>query len=441
MEKLGILIASGEMPDVFNSEGIEGAREQYSKWIKEGLILSISDYADKYPNLNKTLKQFDLLKIQTGGKHYGLPVKMQYYSNTTAVNEHTMFIRKDWLDNLGLSLPTDVDEFYNVLKKFTYDDPDKNGKDDTYGLTSAKDGIQPMYQVFNLFDASTGRFEKIDEKWVPEVISNEMKEALAFVKKLYDEKILDPEFAANEYEKMLDKFYKGKSGVFPGNSVLYNDFYNSLKQLYPEKDPKSIFTWIPPMKGKNGQKRLDGYGSYWLTTNINAKIGDTKINKALELLDYLSSDEGFNLVSWGIEGIHYKKEGDTFVNLLPKDENGNQKQIGDIDSSYVIRTFTTWATDFFPPTTPNVTDLLKCRQDSMNAAKEDPLNFLYIEDQSFDNTIPQKLLSYVTEEFVNIIMNSKDFNNDWDKFVKSWLEKGGQQYIDAINIQAQKDGR
>lgn len=44
-------------------------------------------------------------------------------------------IRQDWLDTLGLSMPTSMDELYDVLYAFTFSDPDQNGEDDTYGIT------------------------------------------------------------------------------------------------------------------------------------------------------------------------------------------------------------------------------------------------------------------------------------------------------------------
>ena len=55
-----------------------------------------------------------------------------------ALGRNGVTIRKDWLENLGLEEPKTIDEFYNVLKAFTKDDPDGNGKDDTYGLVASK---------------------------------------------------------------------------------------------------------------------------------------------------------------------------------------------------------------------------------------------------------------------------------------------------------------
>ena len=45
-----------------------------------------------------------------------------------------LWIRTDWLDNLGLKAPTTMDELLEVARAFRYDDPDGNGQDDTWGI-------------------------------------------------------------------------------------------------------------------------------------------------------------------------------------------------------------------------------------------------------------------------------------------------------------------
>ena len=66
-------------------------------------------------------------------------------------------MRVDWLKNLGLEMPTDLDSLYDVLYAFTYDDPDGNGQQDTVGI------VMPMAQYMqwdNLFGAFGICFEK-----------------------------------------------------------------------------------------------------------------------------------------------------------------------------------------------------------------------------------------------------------------------------------------
>ena len=58
-----------------------------------------------------------------------------------------IFIRKDWLENVGMEMPTTWEDLYNVAHAFTYDDPDGNGVKDTYGLTG--DGMGTLRYFFS----------------------------------------------------------------------------------------------------------------------------------------------------------------------------------------------------------------------------------------------------------------------------------------------------
>ena len=78
----------------------------------------------------RTSKMYDETAINSAsfdGICYGLA-----QSGSIDRNEGIL-IRKDWLDKLGLSVPVTLDDYYEVMKAFTFNDPDGNGVNDTYG--------------------------------------------------------------------------------------------------------------------------------------------------------------------------------------------------------------------------------------------------------------------------------------------------------------------
>ncbi|RED66426.1 extracellular solute-binding protein [Cohnella phaseoli] len=434
-EKLNVMIASGEMPDVFVSYGIDRP-VQYRQWIKEGMVLPISDYADSYPNIRDSLANFEMLAKTTGGKHYALPIYNESGSGKDAVSGHNILIRKDWLDMLGLSVPTTIDEFYSVAKAFTENDPDGNGKKDTYGYTSSSGGVWWQYPIFNAFDTSTERWEKKDGQWMPEVISEETKEAVTFLHQMYNEKMLDPEFMLNTDDKKIEKFVTGKVGmiIHNANATFYNDIYNKFNQAKPEADPKSIFTWVGTLKGKTGIQRMDGFNNFWCETSINAGISEEKRQKALELLDFLLSDEGQDLMLNGVEGVHYKKDGDTVVSLMTDEEKTK-------DKGFSLKALVSWNTDYLPDTTPNKAEIVALSKSTGDYAVSNPLAYLNIDEDALDPSIPNQLTDFVNEEIVKLIANSKDVAADFDKFKEAWLSKGGAKVIEETNKQATTEGR
>ncbi|WP_158289358.1 extracellular solute-binding protein [Paenibacillus flagellatus] len=439
-DKLNVMIASGELADLFYGDGI-GNLEQFHTWIEEEIVLPMSDRSAGYPNLDKALKRFDMYKAATGGKHYGLPITSYSDIDKPVYNDHTMWIRKDWLDKLHLQVPTTIDEFYQVAKAFAEQDPDGNNKADTYGYGSS-DGSWWFYPILNAFGTSQDRYKKVDGKWVPEVIQPETKEALAFLKKLYDEKIMDPEFMINNGEQLIEKFVAGKVGIiFKNGSMFYNTFYDKFEKAYPGRDPKSMFVAGGVMKGKSGAKRLDGFGNFWMTTLINNQIGEEKKKKALELLDYLASDEGMRLMRWGVEGRHYRKEGDKFVSLVEKDENGVQKTLAKVAPTARLKTLITWDNGFVPENTRNREEVIKAGREGIENANVDPLFGMVIDPKALPPELTKTLGDYVEETFVQTIARSKQFDADWEKFVKTWLSKGGQKAWDETNKKALEEGR
>ena len=115
--------AGNSLPDIFMV-----SRPVLKRLVDQGLVAEVDDYYALMPN--RTAQQYDAdSKAMTtiDGHSYG------FASPGSVAKNEGLLIRKDWLDNLGLEVPTNLDELMEVMKAFTYDDPDGNGRDDTYG--------------------------------------------------------------------------------------------------------------------------------------------------------------------------------------------------------------------------------------------------------------------------------------------------------------------
>ncbi|MFZ7946194.1 extracellular solute-binding protein [Neobacillus sp. 19] len=127
-DKLTVKMASGDIPDVI---GTEGADTNYIKWAKQGAFLPLNDYVKKYENF-KDIPQSVWDAVSLDGKIYGIPLFFPASGGKKPI------IRQDWLDKLGLEMPTNYEELEKVAIAFAKEDPDGNGKDDTIGLGLAK---------------------------------------------------------------------------------------------------------------------------------------------------------------------------------------------------------------------------------------------------------------------------------------------------------------
>jgi hypothetical protein len=221
----------------------------------------------------------------------------------------------------------------------------------------------------------------------------------------------------------------------------YNDIYKKFQSAYADKDPKTMFSYSGIIAGKDGNKRLDGFSNYWYFTMINQKAAEDKKVKSLEMLDYLCSEEGRMLMRWGIEGTHYKKDGDKYTSLLGNDDKGNPQVLSAVDPTCKLKFLVTWDSDYIPENTQNRDEILKCGREGIENSNPDPLVALALDEKAAPAETSSAIWEYTKETLVKIIAKSKDLDKDWDEFVKSWLAKGGQQVWDETNRKALEEGR
>ncbi|MGI2295999.1 extracellular solute-binding protein [Paenibacillus sp. GXUN7292] len=294
-QKLNVMAASNEFPDVFFIQEAE-----FNKWRDKGIFMDVKPELDKYPNLS-VFPEDGMAIMNPKDKYYGFP----YYVTDT---RDTLAIRQDWLDKLKLNTPTTVEEFYEVAKAFATQDPDDNGIADTSGFSFSVvnnkfSQIEPLMGAFGL----ANEWYEEDGQLIPmQVQAEELKAFAEYMNKAYREGVLDKDFMSNKLKDSVAKLEAGKTGIA---MVVTNEFFNNtlptLKKLTPDAELVQLF----PPKGPTGIQATQTL----LMTNkivINNKLDAAKKQRILELLDYLVSDEGYDLIKHGLEGVHYKKEND-----------------------------------------------------------------------------------------------------------------------------------
>jgi putative aldouronate transport system substrate-binding protein len=301
--KLGVTLASGDIPDTLLFPGLD---QIYFNAIDNSQFIPLEKYlADtkEYPNLAKIPE--DLKKILTYKGHiYGIP-------RLRGVPGHTIVMRKDWLDKLGLAVPTTYDELYTVLKAFKEKDPDGNGKDDTYGLAVGMSdaGLIGANAVSSGMHALAGNWvEDGNGGLIPMEFTPKAKEAFSFYAKLYKEGIIAKDFAIKKDQQVEDDFLLGKAGVY-GNSA-YTFFTAARYEKARTVNPKFELVALPPLKNADGSQGYMKFSGYFGIFSISAEAGkdEAKVKKILKMLDDQIGEEGATFARWGVEGTHHKVE-------------------------------------------------------------------------------------------------------------------------------------
>ncbi len=301
-EKLNVMAASNNFPDVFYVP-----KTEFVKWQSKNIFKDVLPELNKYPNIVKYIPEEALQQFNPKEKYFGIPFYYQEVRDSLA-------IRKDWLDSMGLAVPETVDEFYEVAKAFAHGDPDKNGKPDTvgfsieinpagrFGFGSTAEFLTASFGLANRW-ALDGSGELIPMQ----IQEKELKDFIGFLRKAYSEGVLDKDFPILKQRDSLNKLEAGKSGI--ANLNPQQLFTETMPNLL-KTDSKAELAQVMPPKGPSGKG-----GIPILTAGdkivINSKIDAKKQKRILKLLDYMLSDEGYDFVKHGIEGVHYKKVSDT----------------------------------------------------------------------------------------------------------------------------------
>ena len=183
------------------------------EWKAEDLIYPLSDFLADNEVYNTVIPELWKETHTIDGDVWALPT-----GSDGAPSWFTRSMRGDWLDAFGLSKPYTIDEFYEASYKFTYDDPDGNGENDTTGFTTS--GTWNMQDIFQAFDARLNHIADAKPIWNPNtdiwedsMIKPEMAECLAFLNQCYTEKVLDNEcFAGIGGSGMRERVSSGLYG-------------------------------------------------------------------------------------------------------------------------------------------------------------------------------------------------------------------------------------
>lgn len=274
-EKVSAVLASGSLPDMIKFEGGD-AWNRYPKFAAQGAFLQLDEFIDQYPNF-KNVPDYVFEQFKVDGKIYAIPT----YAPKAGF---AVMVRKDWLDNLGLQVPTSYEELKQIALAFTKDDPDRNGKNDTYGIALGKD-INPKLNMGTYWDPAAWYHKDEQGRFIPGTIGPGFRNTIQMLADLYKEGAVTKDFVALDWGNTNKEFYSGKAGIFiAAVNGMSEAYMEGLLAIHPDAQFVALEAFEAP-DGSRGWTAGRGYSGFNV---ISAKVGKdpVKLKRILELLNF-----------------------------------------------------------------------------------------------------------------------------------------------------------
>lgn len=286
---LNTLFASSSAPDVIFEYDAPFKHALYTQKQLKPLDEYIEQYSTFYKNL---LEEYPILR-KAGTMDDG---QLYVYGRLKEVVPiMSISIRQDWLDKLGLNMPETTEELFEVARAFTFDDPDNNGEDDTYGIALRGRSSEVIDHIFQ----NVGwviRDGRVEYAW------DNMAEATEFKKRLYDEGIVDPNFL-NSPTDPADTFAQGKLGILPDYTNWQMYAIGGLPALL-ENDPDAVVNPMPFPRSTAGQFNPRPDNPVQMNGIVNANAENMKA--VIEFLDFQTDIQYTKVLEFGHEGEHHE---------------------------------------------------------------------------------------------------------------------------------------
>jgi putative aldouronate transport system substrate-binding protein len=298
-ENFNLMISSGDYPDLVinNTDGLYSGG--IDKAIADGVYLRLNElidlYAPNYRELRTRTPEVSRDTITDTGNIGG------FYSINTPVQGpwYGMAVRQDWLTELGLSTPVTYDDWHTMLKAFK----EKKGAAAPLWLMNRGGDLFSVfaagYGVTGLMPGSVnGSFFQVNGKAKYSPLEPGYKEYITMLAQWYGEGLLDRDFYTRNDFMVPDVLANGgKTGAFPDIYVMM-----PLRSVFAGDPSMNVVAVPAPVKKAGDRVHIRQYnferGNY--SASVTTACKDPAL--AIRWLDYLCSDEGSLIMSYGVEG-------------------------------------------------------------------------------------------------------------------------------------------
>ncbi len=299
-EQFSLILADGNLPDIMEYNWLADYPGGPEKAIKDGVILPLNDIFAQYcPNITKYLAEnpdIDKMIKTDDGNYYAFPFVR---GSQRLCNTIGLMLRGDLLEELGLEVPTTIDEWHTVLTAFK-----ENGIASPYCPEYTRTDLMnadPFMAAFGICknfyidDAGKVQYGGIQEGY---------KQYLETMAQWYKEGLIDADLATLKFDQVNAKMINGTAGASLGFAGSYMGTWMGAATA---ENPDYLLVPAPYPTLEKGTAAEYGFKDSQYSGHASAAITTScqDVERAAKLLDYAYGEKGHMLFNFGVEGESY----------------------------------------------------------------------------------------------------------------------------------------
>ena len=408
-------LANGILPEVLSVKSVDLKHPSVVNAVRSGGFWEIGTYLSRFPLLTRYLDPAVLHNGSYFGRVYGL-----YWERP--VSRQGIQYRKDWLERLGLAEPRTVEELYRVLRAFTFDDPDGNGKQDTYGLVDRNDLVYGAFRNLAVYLGAPNGWALQQEGLVPDFYTEAYRDAMKWMQKLYNEGILNPDFTVTSKSQQEERFVRGEAGMMITN-ILSSGSQDKMSKL----NPKAVIGIQNRIAGPQGDRVWGGpgFGGLFLIPKSRVKT-ETQLLDILDFFEKTMTAEVHNLLSYGILNKHYTLLDNGRVKIWPDTKTMREREVEPYTTALRLTQIPYLSQDKLSVSQEQINAMTA---DNQTIAVADPTTALISQMQAERGSELGEIITNATYMYILGQLDDAGFDRERER----WKAAGGAQVIRELN--------
>lgn len=298
--------AADTLPDVFDL-----SYTYYPQYAADGALADLTELVKAsglYDRVDAALWE----QVSFGGRIYGVPKEKPQACGT--------YVRKDWLDRLGMEIPSGYGEFITMLERF-------RDEIEECLIPYAVPGVLSASYMPEFYLGASADIICIDGVWVDGMQQPDMITAMENIQYAYTHELLDVDALAATTAVCRDSWISGNTGC-----ICYwaGNWGQQLTVGLKKNVPEAEVIWIPPIEGAQ-------YLFSRPTVHvINGRLSEDQAAQVFKyFIDYMhDGGEGQTLFEFGVEGLHWQKSNDHVEMIF--DSASSSSPISVLNKAYIL---------------------------------------------------------------------------------------------------------